>query len=171
MKDYDNFFLPSGDLKKGKEFYQDILGLPVKFDFSEMGMVAFKVGENEPAIILKDTAKFPDAKPTIWFVVPNVQQEYRRLSERGLKFLSAPFEIHTGMAVEFEDPFGNRLGLTDYSKRKNEGIRTGDKKVAITKHGITQNIPVRPMKETEGIIPGLDTENLRDESDRIVRSK
>ncbi len=81
-----------------------------------MGMVAFKVGDNEPAIILKDTSKFPEAKPTIWFVVDSVQEEYKRLSAKGLKFLSEPFEIHTGMAVEFEDPFGNRLGLTDYSK-------------------------------------------------------
>ncbi len=117
MKDYDNFFLPSSDLKKGKEFYQDILGLSVKFDFSNMGMIAFKVGDNEPAIILKDTSKFPEAKPTIWFVVEDVQEEYKRLKAKGLSFLSEPFPIHTGMAVEFEDPFGNRLGITDYSKR------------------------------------------------------
>ncbi|HMK94745.1 MAG TPA: VOC family protein [Candidatus Limnocylindrales bacterium] len=117
MKDYDNFFLPASDLRKGKEFYQDLLKLPVKFDFSNMGMVAFKVGENEPAIILKDTSKFPDSKPTIWFVVDSVREEYERLSAKGLRFLSEPFEIHTGMAVEFEDPFGNRLGITDYSKR------------------------------------------------------
>ena len=116
VKDYDNFFLPSGDLKKGKEFYQDLLGLPVKFDFSNMGMIAFKVGINEPAIILKDTSKFPEAKPTIWFVVDSVQEEYWRLKAKGLKFLSEPFPIHTGIAVEFEDPYGNRLGLTDYSK-------------------------------------------------------
>jgi len=118
MKDYDNFFLPSNNLKKGKEFYQDILGLPVKFDFLDMGMIAFKVGDNEPAIILKDTSKFPEAKPTIWFKVDSVQEEYKRLNGKGLKFLSEPFEIHTGMAVEFEDPSGNRLGLTDYAKSK-----------------------------------------------------
>lgn len=112
--DYDNFFLPSGDLKRSKEFYQDVLGLPVKFDFSDMGLIAFKIGDNEPAIILKDTAKFPEAKPTIWFVVDSVVEEYKRLTAEGLKFLSQPFEIHTGMAVEFEDPFGNRLGITDY---------------------------------------------------------
>jgi predicted enzyme related to lactoylglutathione lyase len=116
VKDYDNFFLPSGDLKKGKEFYQDLLGLPVKFDFSNIGMIAFRVGDNEPAIILKDTSKFPEAKPTIWFVVDSVQDEYGRLKAKGLKFPSEPFPIHTGMAVEFEDPYGNRLGLTDYSK-------------------------------------------------------
>ena len=118
MTDYDNFFLPSNDLKKGKAFYQDLLGLQVKFDFSSMGMIAFKVGDNEPAIILKDTCKFPDTKPTIWFVVDNVQNEYKRLTEKGLRFLSEPFPIQTGVAVEFEDPYGNRLGLTDYSKMK-----------------------------------------------------
>ena len=118
MEDYDNFFLPSNDLKKGKTFYQDLLGLSTKFDFSDMGMIAFKVGDNEPAIILKDINKFPQTKPTIWFVVANVQEEYKRLSAKGLKFLSQPFQIQTGLAVEFEDPFGNRLGLTDYSKRK-----------------------------------------------------
>ena len=51
--------------------------------------------------------------------------------------------------------------------RKKSGIKPGDKMVAITKHGILQYIPVRPLSETEGFIPGLDTENLRDESDRI----
>ena len=116
--DYDNFFLPSTSLKRGKEFYQDLLGLPVKFDFSEIGMIAFRVGQNEPAIILKDSIKFPDSKPTIWLVVEDVKAEHKRLSEKGLKFLSPPFEIHTGMAVEFEDPFGNRLGFTDYTKTK-----------------------------------------------------
>jgi predicted enzyme related to lactoylglutathione lyase len=114
--DYDNFFLPSGDLKRGKAFYGDLLELPIKFDFSDMGMVAFRVGNSEPAIILSDTSKFPNAKPAIWFVVDNVKKEYERLKAKGLKFLSEPFPIHTGMAVEFEDPFGNRLGLTDYSK-------------------------------------------------------
>jgi len=32
---------------------------------------------------------------------------------------SEPYEIYTGLAVEFEDPFGNRLGITGYSKQAN----------------------------------------------------
>lgn len=51
--------------------------------------------------------------------------------------------------------------------RKKSGIKPGDKMVAITKHGIIQYIPICPLKETKGFIPGLDTEKLRDESDRI----
>jgi len=51
--------------------------------------------------------------------------------------------------------------------RKKSGIKPGDKMVAITKHGIIQYITVRAIKETEGFISGLNTKNLRDESDRI----
>ncbi len=51
--------------------------------------------------------------------------------------------------------------------RKKSGIKPGDKMVAITKHGIIQYIPICPLNETKGFIPGLDVEKLRDESDRI----
>jgi len=51
--------------------------------------------------------------------------------------------------------------------RKEAKIKPGDKMVAITKHGIIQYIPVRPLKETKGFILGLDTQELRDESERI----
>lgn len=113
---YDNFFLPVSNLSDAKEFYHNTLGLNLKFDFSSNGMIAYNVGEEEPAIILKDTSKFQDTKPTIWFVVDDVNEEWLRLKDKGVIFLSDPFQIRTGISVEFEDPFGNRLGITDYSK-------------------------------------------------------
>ena len=114
MKNYDNFFLPVDDMEGAKEFYGKALGLDLKFDFPDSGMSAFKVGEEEPAIILKDKNKFPDVKPTIWFVVDDVAETYNKLKDKSIKFLSEPYRIRTGNAVEFEDPFGNRLGITDY---------------------------------------------------------
>jgi predicted enzyme related to lactoylglutathione lyase len=120
MKDYDNFFLPANDLGKAKDFFRNTLGLPIKFDFSERGMVAFKVGDQEPAIILKDTNKFQNVKPAIWLVVESVKEKYTELTGKGVRFLSEPFRIPTGMAVEFEDPFKNRLGITDYSKENDQ---------------------------------------------------
>jgi predicted enzyme related to lactoylglutathione lyase len=123
VKSYDNFFLPAADLGRAKDFYER-LGLSLKFDFTDRGMVAFRVGREEPAIILKETSKFPDAKPAIWFVVDDVREEYGRLRKNGIVFLSEPFEILTGLAAEFEDPFGNRLGITDYSRPA--GLRTQD---------------------------------------------
>lgn len=79
-------------------------------------MSAFNVGAEEPAIILKDKNKFSDAKPTIWFVINKVQEVYEALKDKGIHFTSEPFRIRTGNAVEFEDPFGYRLGITDYCK-------------------------------------------------------
>ncbi len=113
LKNYDNFFLPAADLEKGRKFYQEILGLPVKFDFSAHGLLAFSVGDEEPAIILRS---HPDVKPSILFEVDDVRVAYAELKAKGVNFLSEPYEINTGLAAEFEDPFGNRLGITDYSK-------------------------------------------------------
>ena len=113
LLDYDNFFLPAQDLDSAKEFYGNQLGLETKFDFSDKGMIAFKIGKNEPAIILSTVQH---TKPTIWFTVDDVKTTCDYLKEKGVVFLSEPFEIMTGLAVEFNDPFGNKLGITDYSK-------------------------------------------------------
>lgn len=114
IKNYDNFFLPANDYRESVEFYSGILGLEKKFEFAEQGMVAFKVGEEKPAIILKDKAKMPGTIPTIWIEVEDVSAVYEKFGKRGLIFLSEPFRIRTGWAVEFNDPSGNRLGFTDY---------------------------------------------------------
>ena len=115
MKKDDNFFIPVDDLEMAKKYYKNNLGLKVKFDFSDMGMVAFSIDGEEAAIILKDKNKFKDLKQTIWFEVDDVNRKYQQMKESGIKFLSEPFRIRTGYAVEFEDPFGNRFGITDYS--------------------------------------------------------
>lgn len=116
--DYDNFFLPTDNLNEARKFYAETLGFPVKFDFSEKGMIAFKVADQEPAIIIQDENKIIAAKPAIVFVVDDVRETYNQLKSKGVKFLSEPYEIFTGLVVQFEDPSGNRLGITDYSKKK-----------------------------------------------------
>jgi AbrB family looped-hinge helix DNA binding protein len=51
--------------------------------------------------------------------------------------------------------------------RKDANIRPGDKMLAIAKHGVLQYVRVRSLKETKGMVPGLDLKDLRHESDRI----
>lgn len=114
IKNYDNFFFAVDDYEKSKEFYSESLGLKKKFEFEAQGMVAFGVGDEKPAIILKDKKKFPDAKPTVWLEVENVKIIYQEMKSKGVSFLMEPFRIRTGWAVELEDPSGNRIGLTDY---------------------------------------------------------
>jgi len=116
IKSYDNFFFPAENLDQSKKFYADVLGFNVKFDFSERGLLAFEVGEDEPAIILKDKSKFTDAKPSILFTVDNVEETARNLESKGVKLTKQPYKIMTGWAAEFTDPSGNLLGITDYRK-------------------------------------------------------
>ena len=51
--------------------------------------------------------------------------------------------------------------------REAANIKPGDKMVAIAKHGILQYVPVRPLKQTKGMILGLDTKDLRDKAERF----
>ena len=117
IKNYDNLFLPADDYQKSVQFYGEILGFKKKFEFPDLGMIAFNVGDEEPAIILKDRTKFPTTAPTIWIEVEDAKAIYDTMKQKGVEFLSEPFKIRTGWVVEFIDPSGNRLGFTDY---KNE---------------------------------------------------
>lgn len=116
IKSLDNLFLPARELEESEKFYTEVLGLQVKFDFPDRGLLAFKVGEEEPAIILKDQSKFPDAKPSILFAVENVEETAKILEIKGVIFTQKPYKITTGWAAEFTDPAGNLLGITDYRK-------------------------------------------------------
>jgi len=49
--------------------------------------------------------------------------------------------------------------------RDDAKIRPGDKMLVITKHGILQYIPVRPIEKTKGMVKGLDAKGIRDEQD------
>jgi predicted enzyme related to lactoylglutathione lyase len=111
----DNVFMPAQDLRQSRIFYGETLELPLKFDFSERGLLAFHLGNGEPAIILKDKEKFPDARPSLLLQVTDVQQLYRKLADRGVVFTRQPYRIHTGWAAELQDPSGNIIGITDYN--------------------------------------------------------
>lgn len=49
--------------------------------------------------------------------------------------------------------------------RKDAGIKPGDKMIAISKHRVLHYVPLRSIKDTKGMTPGLDTKHLRDETD------
>ena len=46
-------------------------------------------------------------------------------------------------------------------------IKPWQKVVMLEKDGVVHVIPVKPMKQVRGFAKGVDTKNLRDETDRI----
>lgn len=120
----DNIMLAVGDLAQARAFYETALGLPVKFAVPQAGIVGYRLGPEEPGLMIRLQAMPPSPPrdtPRIWLEVRDARQATAALRERGARILGEPMEILTGWAVEVSDPWGNVLGLTDYVKDPSRG--------------------------------------------------
>lgn len=115
----DNVFVAVGDYELALDFYAGTLGLPVKFQLPHLGIAGFHLGRDEPGLLLRAGAIHPHEPretPRVWLEVRDARAAAAELRARGLEPLADPFEVATGWTVEVADPWGNAIGLTDYSK-------------------------------------------------------
>ncbi len=120
----DNIMLGVGDLDAARAFYEGALGLPVKFAFPQAGIVGYRLGAEEPGLLLRaqPLAEAPPREtPRVWLEVPDARAAAAALRSSGIAPLGEPREINTGWVVEVADPWGNVLGLTDYAKDPAKG--------------------------------------------------
>ena len=113
----DNVLLDVGDLEVAKGFYGGRLGLGVKFDFPDAGVVGFRLGDEEAGLVVRagDVAPGPPRpSPRLWLEVPDARAAGKALAAAGVALLGEPRELRTGWLVEVADPWGNVVGLTDY---------------------------------------------------------
>ena len=124
----DNVMLAVGDLEEARAFYEATLGLPVKFAVPQAGVIGYRLGQEEPGLMIRVQALVPSPPrdtPRIWLEVTDARAAAAARRRKGARILSEPMEILTGWAVELADPWGNVLGLTDYVKDPAKGRRTG----------------------------------------------
>jgi len=115
----DNIMLAVGDLVQARRFYESTLGLPVKFAVPQAGVVGYRLGGEEPGLMIRVQALPPSPPrdtPRVWLEVRDARAAAAALRAKGARILGEPMEILTGWAVELADPWGNVLGLTDYRK-------------------------------------------------------
>jgi predicted enzyme related to lactoylglutathione lyase len=115
----DNILFAVGDLAQARAFYESQLALPVKFVVPEAGIVCYRLGREEPGLLLRAQALAPTPPrdtPRVWLEVADARSAARDLAARGVAVLKEPSEVMTGWVVEFADPWGNVVGLTDYTK-------------------------------------------------------
>jgi len=114
----DNVLFEVGDLEGARRFYGELLGLPEKFAFPEAGLVCFRLGDEEPGLLVRAGTVQPGPprqSPRLWLEVPNARAAAAVLGDAGVALLAEPRELRTGWVVEVADPWGNVIGLTDYS--------------------------------------------------------
>ena len=115
----DNAMFSVGELDAAIEFYGHRLGLPLKFQVPTMGIAGFRLGPEEPGLFVSARRlpeQGPRDSPRLWLEVPDARQAATELRARGVQPLGEPFEVATGWTVEFADPWGNVIGLSDYTK-------------------------------------------------------
>ncbi|MCC8449648.1 MULTISPECIES: VOC family protein [Streptomyces rochei group] len=124
---FDNVLLPVGDLGVAVDFYERA-GFPVAYRLDEAGIALLKVGVETPGLLLRLEEEFGRQPPMwpstrVWLEVTDARTAARELRAAGVPPLDEPFPVATGWTVEFADPWGNVIGLTDYSKRPELGRR------------------------------------------------
>ncbi len=120
----DNIMLGVGDLEQARLFYEGVLGLPVKFAFPQAGIVGYRLGPEEPGLLLRAGAvEITPARetPRVWLEVPDAREAAASLQGAGATVVGDVREINTGWVVEVADAWGNVLGLTDYVKEPARG--------------------------------------------------
>ncbi|XVV36842.1 VOC family protein [Streptomyces sp. CA-100214] len=124
---FDNVLLPVGNLGEAVDFYERA-GFTVAYRLDEAGIALLKVGGETPGLLLRVEEEFwrqPPMWPSarVWLETTDARTTATALREAGVPPLDEPFPVATGWTVEFADPWGNVIGLTDYSKRPELGRR------------------------------------------------
>ncbi len=120
----DNIMLGVGDLEQARLFYEGVLGLPVKFAFPQAGIVGYRLGPEEPGLLLRAgavEAATARETPRVWLEVPDAREAATALRGAGATVVGDVRELRTGWVVEVADAWGNVLGLTDYVKEPARG--------------------------------------------------
>jgi catechol 2,3-dioxygenase-like lactoylglutathione lyase family enzyme len=115
----DNVLFAVGDVLQARRFYSDILGLPEAFAFPEAGIVGYKLGGEEPGLLIRLDPDLPPGPPLttprLWLEVPDAHAAEKALHSKGVDPIGPVRELRTGFVIEIADPWGNVIGLTDYT--------------------------------------------------------
>jgi catechol 2,3-dioxygenase-like lactoylglutathione lyase family enzyme len=106
------------DLRKATRFYEEIVGLEKKYEFSSY--VGFECGGVEIGLMPNPKRKTQcDASATVELLVSNIEEVYKKLKAKGVEFSK---ELHEetwgGKQAAFKDPDGNVLEITQIDWHK-----------------------------------------------------
>jgi catechol 2,3-dioxygenase-like lactoylglutathione lyase family enzyme len=118
--------LSVSDVDRAVAFYRDVLGLPFLFRVPNQPMAFFDCDGVRLYIGPPETEEYR-TRGMVYFTVPDVDEAYRELSERGIAFLDAPHVVHRDDHSEirmafFRDLDENNLALmTEMPRDHNAG--------------------------------------------------
>lgn len=109
------------DLDRAVRFHRDVLGLPLLFQ-APPSLAFFQMGAVRLMLSPPENAGQDHPGSVLYFRVSGIDAVYRRLLERGVKFVSEPHRVHEAADYDlwmafFHDPDDNPMALME-EKRK-----------------------------------------------------
>jgi len=107
------------DLRKAARFYEEILGLEKKYEYSSY--IGFECGGVEIGLIPKpkEQVRLNSMSPSVEFLVDDAEKFYNELKKKGVKFVE---ELHEepwgGRQATFTDLDGNTLEIAQINWKK-----------------------------------------------------
>jgi predicted enzyme related to lactoylglutathione lyase len=103
------------NVDRSVEFYRDVLGIPFLFRVEGRSMAFFDCGGVRLYLGAPETEAYR-SRAMIYFTVPDIDEAFAALADRGVTFLDPPHLIHREGSSElwmafFTDPDGNNLAL------------------------------------------------------------
>ena len=104
----DNVFFQVGNLEQALSLYTQ-WGFQLKFKIPRLSAVLLKIGEEEPGLMLFETHN--PLPSHLWVEVDSAKDAEQELKEGSL------LETATGLTLEVVDPWNNKIGFADYTKK------------------------------------------------------
>lgn len=98
------------DLDKAADFYENVLGLSLKYRYSTY--IGFDCGGVEIGLVPGTPISEQQGAPLVDFLVQDIEKVWRTLAEHGVQFLKEPHDTPWGGRIAlFTDPDGNILQM------------------------------------------------------------
>ena len=115
--------IPVTDLKRAREFYEDVLGLKVSEEMMGGKWIEYAVGEDTLAIANVGDQWTPSDQGTgAALEVENFEEAIKRLKDRQIRFVAEPFETPCCHMAVVQDPDGNKLMIHKLKPENEKGI-------------------------------------------------
>jgi predicted enzyme related to lactoylglutathione lyase len=110
IKDIAFVGIPVTDMKRAREFYEDVLGLKIADQMMGGQWIEYVVGDNTLAIANVGEQWTPSDEGTAAaFEVENFDEAIKHLKDRQVPFAAEPFETPCCHMAVVQDPDGNKL--------------------------------------------------------------
>ena len=115
--------IPVTDMRRGREFYEDVLGLKASEEMMSGRWVEYAIGDDTLAIAnVGEHWKPSDQGTGAALEVENFDEAIKGLKDRRVRFAAEPFETPCCHMAVVQDPDGNKLIIHKVKPENEKGV-------------------------------------------------